>query len=115
MQLDSPRLKLLTAESVAQLCPAGRDWPGLAEALWARVRGWHRLSSSHSLGASVLLTLVSGVTGVRPLTEPEFSGDGAGARDWAEAPVTSEPSGNIQSVTSSVLVLRIRGVIMWAE
>ena len=83
MQLDSPRLKLLTAESVAQLCPAGRDWPGLAEALWARVRGWHRLSSSHSLGASVLLTLVSGVTGVRPLTEPEFSGEsaGAGARD----------------------------------
>ena len=58
--------------------PLGSDWPGLVSALWALVRGEQRLSSSHLL-ASVLLTLLTGVSDVSdgwPLTEAELSGAG---------------------------------------
>ena len=42
----SPRLKLFTPWLAAPAVCAGRDWPGLAAALWARLSGDTSSSSS---------------------------------------------------------------------
>ena len=42
----SPRLKLFTPWLAAPAVCAGRDWPGLAAALWARLSGDTSRSSS---------------------------------------------------------------------